>query len=225
MTGRPHQRRAPAGRRRSPTACARRAHVLILVVTILVDAALFLAPLSEPEGTVDLGERPGANRIDKQTYTDEINPFARPIYVFGDATCHQKASRSLFINGNQMPVCARDVGVYLGLTAGALLFLLFPRRYSMWWALVLIVPLGIDGTVQLVTSYDSNNLLRVATGMMYGGVIGLLFVQIAYEICGMRLKRPKVERRIERALGFRHLRPRDPFRDGDPRPRPPFPPR
>ena len=74
-----------------------------------------------------------------------------------------------FINDNQMAVCARDVGTYLGLSIGALLYLVFPRRFSMWWLLVLIVPLGLDGTIQLLTSYESNNTMRMITGGLYGG--------------------------------------------------------
>ena len=219
MTGPGGRRPGPLRQRRrtarSPIERARRAHLAIAVITVLVNAAFVLAPLTEPADSVDFGEDGGANVIDRQNVTAGINPIARPIYVLGDATCHQKASRSLFINGNQMPVCSRDVGVYLGLSAGAFAFLAVPRRYSMWWVLVLIIPLGIDGTVQLLSSYDSNNLLRLATGLMYGGVIGLLFVQISYEIHGIHLRRPRIERRIERALGVERPHPRDPFGGGN----------
>ncbi|HID73978.1 MAG TPA: DUF2085 domain-containing protein, partial [Thermoplasmata archaeon] len=202
-------------RERSRPARARRSALVFLLITVLVNAALFIAPLTEPPGTVDFGEDGGANIIDKGDVTSRINPIARPIYVFGDATCHQKASRSFFINGNQMPVCSRDVGVYLGLTLGALVYLLFPRRFSFLWLFVLIVPLALDGLVQLLTPYESNNAVRLVTGLMYGGVVSMLIVQIMYEIHEVPLRRFGPEVHIERALGIVRPRPRDIHRPGE----------
>ena len=48
----------------------------------------------------------------------ELNPYYAFVYAFGDLNCHQKFERSWTINGNQMPVCARDVGIFLGLALG-----------------------------------------------------------------------------------------------------------
>ena len=44
----------------------------------------------------------------------ELNLFAATVYAFGDFNCHQKHERSWEINGNQMPVCTRDVGIFFG---------------------------------------------------------------------------------------------------------------
>ena len=43
----------------------------------------------------------------------ELDPYAAFIYAFGDLNCHTKSERSWVINGNQMPVCVRDVGFSL----------------------------------------------------------------------------------------------------------------
>ena len=48
----------------------------------------------------------------------ELNPVWAFVYGFGDLNCHQKHERSWDINGNQMPVCTRDIGIFLGLFAG-----------------------------------------------------------------------------------------------------------
>ena len=50
----------------------------------------------------------------------ELNPLWAFVYGFGDLNCHQKHERSWEINGNQMPVCTRDIGIFLGLFAGAM---------------------------------------------------------------------------------------------------------
>ena len=43
----------------------------------------------------------------------ELNPYSAFIYAFGDLNCHNKGERSILINENQMPVCTRDVGIFL----------------------------------------------------------------------------------------------------------------
>jgi hypothetical protein len=50
----------------------------------------------------------------------ELNPLAAFVYFIGDLNCHQKYERSWEINGNQLAVCVRDVGLFLGLALGAL---------------------------------------------------------------------------------------------------------
>jgi len=174
----------------------------MLLITVLVNAVMFLTPLSEPAGTIDIGEKGGANIVDEEDQFSDMNGFAKTVYLFGDATCHQKASRSIFINDNQMPVCARDVGIYLGLTVGTLIFMLFPRRFSFWWLAVVIAPLGIDGILQLLTPYESNNALRLATGSMYGIIIAVFILQSINEIFEVRMRLFGPERWLRRKLNM-----------------------
>ena len=188
----------------------------------------FLAPLLMPEGTVpELSGR--ANTFDymnegswgNQDHGEdakmghdqsvhggtfawsELNPLWAFVYAFGDLNCHQKHERSWKINGNQMPVCTRDVGIFLGITIGAAIFSLrglnrwtvrdtflsvFPdekveslylkdRRMAAMLILVALglMPMGIDGFTQLLTAYESTNPVRVITGAFSGLVIGWWF--------------------------------------------------
>ena len=65
----------------------------------------------------------GHNQEDLGLFSwSDLNPIAAFVYAFGDLNCHQKSERSWEINGNQMAVCARDVGLFLGLAIGALLW-------------------------------------------------------------------------------------------------------
>ena len=134
----------------------------------------------------------------------DLSPIWAFVYAFGDLNCHQKYERSWEINGNQMPVCARDIGIFLGFSLSCLFFLL--RGVNRWtvrdtflsvfhdeWlvqiyemdrrmlAMLIImgiglIPMGIDGTTQLLLdSYESNNLLRLITGFGSGFVGGWWF--------------------------------------------------
>ena len=187
----------------------------------------FLVPLVLPEGTVpELSGR--ANALDyasqeswgnlnhgddaklghdqpsRGTFAwSELNPFWGFVYAFGDLNCHQKHERSWEINGNQMPVCTRDIGIFIGLFIGAALFGL--RGVNRWTvrdtflsvfpdekietlylkdrrmvAMLLLIgigiaPMGIDGFTQLLTGYESTNPVRVVTGLFSGLVIGWWF--------------------------------------------------
>ena len=46
------------------------------------------------------------------------------------STRHQKHERSHMVNGNQIPMCARDVGILAGLLLGAVIF---GRRGNNRW--------------------------------------------------------------------------------------------
>jgi len=185
----------------------------------------FLSPLAMPEGTVpELSGR--ANAFDYSTENSwgntnggehdemghdqsehgglfawsELNPVFAFTYAFGDLNCHQKHERSWVINGNQMPVCVRDIGIFFGFVIGAALFgsrglnrwtirdsflSVFPddflestyaNDYRMRNMAIIvglgIIPMAIDGFTQLGTDYESTNLVRLVTGTLSGLVIG-----------------------------------------------------
>ncbi|MBU0624395.1 MAG: DUF2085 domain-containing protein, partial [Candidatus Thermoplasmatota archaeon] len=48
--------------------------------------------------------------------------------------------------------------------------------------LVGLVPIAIDGGLQQVTSYESDNSLRIATGLVAGLVLALLFAHFLFVI-------------------------------------------
>ena len=207
----------------------------------------FLAPLSLPTGSVpELSGR--ANAID-YAFEDswgngengeesdighdqskhggafawsELNPLWAFTYAFGDLNCHQKHERSWEINGNQMPVCTRDIGIFMGFSIGCLIFGLrgfnrwtirdtflsvFPdlrmqgvyqRDLRMILMIVIlgigVIPMAVDGFTQLlVDSYESNNPLRIATGFFSGLVGGWWF-------CSAFSARPKFFNGMESVL-------------------------
>ncbi|MBK29226.1 MAG: hypothetical protein CMB49_00750 [Euryarchaeota archaeon] len=135
------------------------------------------------------------------SWTD-VNFYAAFIYGFGDLNCHQKYERSWVINGNQMPMCARDVGIFLGLAIGGWIFSRYGknrwtvtdsflsvfgdsrlhsiyasgyRKRAAWGiGLLAMVPIGIDGFTQMLTEYESTNPVRLVTGLIFGAMLAVL---------------------------------------------------
>ena len=143
--------------------------IIAFAITAIWSAGMIIAPMTLPPNSVkDLTGRVGI--IDNAEITEDMNPYAKFYYQAGDSQCHTIKERSLFINGNQMPFCARDAALFLGMALGLgiTLFIRFPLK--LWWLIGGLVPLGLDGTLQLVTSYESNNALRVITGGLAGMV-------------------------------------------------------
>ncbi|MFH1448586.1 MAG: DUF2085 domain-containing protein [Candidatus Micrarchaeota archaeon] len=131
-------------------------------ILLLFTASLFLVPylLSNPD-TRDAGVA--------------LFRIYRPM-------CHQMPSRSFFLFGEQMPICSRDMGMYLGMFLGALAFPFVFRIESksvppFVFLFVAMVPIGLDGGIQYVSHivelpfiglYESTNALRLATGLLIG---------------------------------------------------------
>lgn len=88
--------------------------------------------------------------------------------------CHQKADRSFFCGNYQLPLCARCTGVFLTSIWGYILF--FTKKPQMRIGVLLIIPMIVDGTIQLLRIRESTNLRRFLTGMLGG--IGLVFVRL-----------------------------------------------
>ena len=91
--------------------------------------------------------------------------------------CHQKPERSFFLGGYQFPLCARCTGVLIGYLCSFLL-LLFGCLIRPLICLLFLVPLILDGGVQLLFNVLSNNTRRVVTGIVFG----LGFIQLAANI-------------------------------------------
>ncbi len=88
-------------------------------------------------------------------------------YQFQLSHCHRKPERSFFWKGKQFPVCARCTGIHLGYLSFPL-FLFSVISLNFWITILMIVPTLVDGLTQAFLKRESNNLLRVTTGLMAG---------------------------------------------------------
>ena len=88
--------------------------------------------------------------------------------------CHQRPDRSFFYKGYQFPVCARCTGVFIGYILAMLSFKFVAVGYM--FCVVINIPMLIDGCTQLLRIRESNQMLRVTTGIMSG--YGILAFQL-----------------------------------------------
>ena len=97
--------------------------------------------------------------------------------------CHRKPERSFFIKNHQFPVCARCTGFYISVFLYFIYVYFFYIEYT-WFlitvAVFLLVPAFIDGLTQLLGYRESNNILRLVTGLLGGLGLGILIKAFKY---------------------------------------------
>jgi uncharacterized membrane protein len=98
--------------------------------------------------------------------------LANSIYFVYQFMCHQMPSRCFFIGRFQVGICERDLALYGGMCLAGMVFAVFRNRarslpIRVW--IVLIGPLVLDGTTQLLGLRSSNWLLRTLSGLLAAG--------------------------------------------------------
>ena len=96
--------------------------------------------------------------------------------------CHQRPDRSFFIKGKQFPLCARCTGILVGYFFGIFISI-YTGGSNYCFYLILLVPMVIDGVIQLKFKKESNNVRRFITGALGGIGIIYLFVCIHFFTC------------------------------------------
>lgn len=177
----------------------------LFTLASLFSALLFTAPAALPPGSA--GDLSGAvASIDNAAVWSTFPQPFQWVYKVGDQACHTKLSRSFVINGNQMPFCARDSGIFVGATIG--LALCAPTRTRLYrWAvrlpwysyLVLLLPIAVDGIAQNLFGFESDNFRRVLTGLLAGLAVALALAYIAYE-ASFAVSRAKASREGRRRI-------------------------
>jgi len=194
-----------------------------LLLSLLYTVSNFVAPYAVPAGTA-VGLDGSANAVDNGALYGTFPAFPRVVYYVGDAQCHQMASRTITLNGNQMPMDARMTSIYAFANFGLLSAMFaapstsiaqgivnaLPKRLAAWGrrhlgpgvlaAIVValgILPVAVDGFVQLLTPYESTNATRVLTGIPTGWTGGLLvgvmmtsIRQVGVESAALRSRTP-----------------------------------
>jgi len=158
-----------------------RAVLVFFIISAAWVGLLVAAPFMVPANTLkDLSGRVGYHDNDIQFR--DLGALPRAIYWIGDLECHQIASRSYFLNGNEMPFCSRDLGLFLGIALGFGLMAFYRYKVNPLYVLLGLVPIGLDGGLQAVTSYESTNPLRITTGLVAGAALALLIAHFMFVI-------------------------------------------
>ena len=114
------------------------------------------------------------------------------IYKSGDRLCHQKADRSFFLNGNEMPFCSRCTAIWIGLAVGLGFMVLYVIELNEKFLVAIIlslIPIGVDGIGQLFGFWESTNFIRLITGLLAGIVCGVAIGVIIDEVKTIRVSK------------------------------------
>lgn len=115
----------------------------------------------------------------------------RFLHWVGFGLCHQLPQRSFFGGGIQLPVCARDTGIYIGfvvaLTAIALLHRPSrPRGFPSprtWFVLAALVgAMVFDGVTSYAGLRATTNDIRLLTGLMAGFAAAAMLAPILNDV-------------------------------------------
>jgi uncharacterized membrane protein len=104
---------------------------------------------------------------------------------FGFCFCHRIKERSIWFFGLENYLCSRCLGILIGGLLG-LILVIYQYQIEIIWSVLLILPLIIDGFLQALHYRESNNMLRLTTGFLFGvgsqfflaTVIGFLKIEI-----------------------------------------------
>ena len=102
------------------------------------------------------------------------------------AICHQMPERSFKYKGKQFPLCARCTGIFIGYFTFPI-FQLQIIEPSLILIIILSIPMIVDSISQSMNFRESNNVLRVITGFLFGAaqiafivLIGTIFLNNIY---------------------------------------------
>ncbi len=99
------------------------------------------------------------------------------LHWLGYGLCHQLPERSFFGGGLQVPVCARDTGIYVGFVIALLLLVALEGRErpteppSLQRSVILalfVLALVYDGVTSYAGLRQTTNAIRLATGLATG---------------------------------------------------------
>ena len=100
-----------------------------------------------------------------------LDAISKQIFFMLHLVCAQIPSHSFYIFGHQLGMCERNFSIYASMFVASLVFVLSKKRLPgiPWWLWVLmILPMALDGTTQMVGLRESTWLLRVLTGTLFG---------------------------------------------------------
>jgi uncharacterized membrane protein len=113
--------------------------------------------------------------------------FDAMMHWLGFGLCHQLPARSFIAGGHQLPVCARDTGIYMGFVVALALTALLERgrrRTGMppAWLLgvgaAFVLAMAWDGVTSYAGLRETTNLIRLVTGVGTGFALTLVVVPI-----------------------------------------------
>jgi uncharacterized membrane protein len=100
-----------------------------------------------------------------------LDDISKPLFFALHLVCAQIPSHSFYIFGHQLGLCERNLSIYSSMFIGSLIFVLTKKRLPgiPWWVwLIMLLPIAWDGLTQMFGLRESDWILRVVTGSIFG---------------------------------------------------------
>ena len=126
-------------------------------------------------------------------------PVSGVLYAIGSLICHQIAERSFYVDGFQLPVCARCLGLYAGGAAGSLAAVFIgraftarqtPHRAAYMMTALAAVPTVITVAMEWGAGWPVSNVVRAAASLPLGSAVAFVVMRavatLHYDECAPR---------------------------------------
>ena len=125
-------------------------------------------------------------------------PLATLLYAAGSLICHQLPERSFHVQGSQLPVCARCIGLYGGGALGSVVGVtLFRHTFAPWrtplarvhWigTVIAAVPTLATFALEWGLGWPISSTVRAISAIPFGGAVAFVVVNalatLHYEQC------------------------------------------
>lgn len=110
-------------------------------------------------------------------------PAGENIYEFLAPICHQFPTRSFWLLERPMAICARCFSMYVAFAIAVLIAVWSTKTSHRIGTAPLVLPVGfaiplvVDGYLQMATDYESTNVVRFLTGVLFGIAMASLLIR------------------------------------------------
>lgn len=133
------------------------------------------------------------------------------LHWLGYGLCHQLPERSFFGGGIQVPVCARDTGIYLGFAVALIILAVLhrgerptevPSAEKSALLGLFVIAMAVDGVTSYAGMRDTTNAIRLATGLGTGFALAAFTLPLVNGELWRRAGRGRVLQGAGRAAVF-----------------------
>ena len=169
-------------------------YLLFLVLLLLFNGLIFLTPYLAAQQSAETAGLYSAfsltchqlvNRSLCLFVSQTDGSYSIVDCVLNNVILFPKAVKAVYDDqiGYKLPVCARDIAIYLSMLIGLILLPFITKIESedwpnKWILAAAVIPLAIDGTTQLIGLRESTNFLRLVTGTIVGIVLPFYLLPI-----------------------------------------------
>jgi len=109
-----------------------------------------------------------------------VQPLAGSIFAAFHVSCDQIPAHSLYIGGHQVCLCSRCMALYGSIFSFSIFYRFNRHLKALPWQIIvlLLLPMALDGGTQLFGWRESNLLLRLLTGSLFG--LGIAWFAFPY---------------------------------------------